>query len=465
MKGKDHLADYDLVVLGSGPGGYVAAIRAGQLGMKTAVVERDELGGVCLNWGCIPSKALLRNAEIVNLVRDGEKYGISAENVSFDFDKAVDRSRKVVKRLTTGIGFLLQKNNVEHVQGTGVLDGPGAVRVDDGRTLTSTNVIVATGARPRSLPTVPVDGEVVIGSREAVELREVPPRAVIVGGGAIGVEFAYLWRSYGAEVTIVELMPRLVPVEDEEISRQLERSFKKQGIKFMTGSQVDGVEVDGSGARVTVSNGRGEVVVECDKVLVGVGAQGNVDGIGLETLGVATERGYIPVDDSMQTNVPGVYAVGDVTGKMPLAHVASAQGVTAVESIADLDPLPLDYESMPKATYCKPQIASFGLTEAQARERGLNVKTGTFPAMASGKALALGETDGMVKLVVDSEVGDLVGAHMIGAEVTELLGELSMAKLLESTTKELGWLVHPHPTVSEMVKEAALAADGEAIHI
>ena len=433
--------------------------------MKTAVVERHELGGVCLNWGCIPSKALLRNAEIVNFVRNGDTYGITAENVSYDFGKAVDRSRQVVKRLTTGIGFLLQKNGVEQVQGAGMLAGHGVVKVDDGRTLTATNVIVATGARPRALDTVPVDGEVVIGSREAVELRDVPARAVIVGGGAIGVEFAYLWRSYGCEVTIVELMPRLVPVEDEEVSRQLERSFKKQGIKFMTGSQVDGVEVENGAARVTISNGRGESVVECDKVLVGVGAQGNVDGIGLESVGVATEGGYIPVDDSMATNVPGVYAVGDVTGKMPLAHVASAQGVTAVESIADLDPMPLDYDAMPKATYCKPQIASFGLTEAQARERGLSVKTGKFPAMASGKALAMGETDGMVKLVVDSEIGDVVGAHMIGAEVTELLGELSMAKLLESTTKELGWLVHPHPTISEMVKEAALAADGEAIHI
>ncbi len=464
-QGEDHLPDYDLVVLGSGPGGYVAAIRAGQLGMKTAVVERDELGGVCLNWGCIPSKALLRNAEIVNFVRNGATFGITAENVSYDFGKAVDRSRQVVKRLTTGIGFLLQKNNVEHVRGAGTLGGHGAVRVDDGRTLTATNVIVATGARPRSLDAVPVDGEVVIGSREAIELREAPARAVIVGGGAIGVEFAYLWRSYGCEVTIVELMPRLVPVEDEEVSRVLERSFKKQGIKFMTGSQVDGVDVENGAARVTISNGRGETVVECDRVLVGVGAQGNVDGIGLESVGVATERGYIPVDDSMATNVPGVYAVGDVTGKMPLAHVASAQGVTAVESIAGLDPMPLDYDAMPKATYCKPQIASFGLTEEQARERGLSVRTGKFPAMASGKALAMGETDGMVKLVVDSEIGDVIGAHMIGAEVTELLGELSMAKLLESTTKELGWLVHPHPTISEMVKEAALAADGEAIHI
>ena len=460
------MADYDLVVVGSGPGGYVAAIRAGQLGMKTAIVERAEVGGVCLNWGCIPSKALLRNAEVVNLVRNAGDFGISVDNVGYDFGKAFDRSRNVVRRLTTGVSFLLKKNGVEHVQGNGVLTGDKSVKVvDSGRSLSAENVIIATGARPRELPTVPFDGNVVIGSREALELRDVPARAVIVGGGAIGVEFAYLWRAYGSEVTIVELLPRLVPVEDEEISGELERAFTKQGIRFLTGSQVDGVELHEDSAKVTVSNGAGETVIECDKVLVGVGGKGNTDGIGLEAVGVATDRSYIAVNDRMETNVPGIYAIGDVTGKVPLAHVASAQGVTAVESIANLDPPKLDYDQMPKATYCRPQIASFGLTEAQARERGLSVKTGKFPATASGKALALGETEGMVKLVVDSEIGDIVGAHMIGAEVTELLGELSMAKLLESTTKELGWLVHPHPTISEMVKEAALAADGEAIHI
>lgn len=459
------LPDYDLVVLGSGPGGYVAAIRAGQLGMKTAIVENQDIGGLCLNWGCIPSKALLRNAEIVNLVKNADEFGITADNVTYDFSVAIDRSRRVVKRLTTGIGFLLKKNGVEHVQGTGGLAAHGNVTIDNGRTLSASNTIIATGASPRALDALPVDGRIVIGSREALELREVPKRVVIVGGGAIGVEFAYLWRSYGSEVTIVELLPRLVPVEDEEISSQLERSFKKQGISVMTGSQVKNIEVGDGNAEVTICAGIDEKIIECDKVLVGIGAQGNIDGIGLELMGVAVEKDYITVDDNMQTNIPGVYAVGDVTGKMPLAHVASAQGVTAVESIANLDPPTLDYSIMPKATYCKPQIASFGLTEAQALEQGLNVKTGKFPAMASGKALALGESDGLVKLVVDTEIGDLVGAHMIGAEVTELLGELSMAKLLESTTKELGWLVHPHPTISEMVKEAALAADGEAIHI
>jgi len=459
------LPDYDVVVVGSGPGGYVAAIRAGQLGLRTAVVERADVGGVCLNWGCIPSKALLRNAEVLGLFRHADDFGISVDNLRYDFGVAVDRSRQVVEKLTSGVGFLLKKNGVEYVEGRGVLAGRNVVEVDSGRTLTTDNVIVATGARMRELPTLPVDGRVVITSREALELRQVPSTAVIVGAGATGAEFAYLWRTYGAEVTLVEILPRLVPLEDEDVSAQLERAFEKQGIKAMTGSQVDGIQVDGDMSRVTVSNGSGETIIECDRVLVAVGMRGNVEGIGLEEVGVATERDYVVIDDNMQTNVPGVYAVGDVTGKLLLAHVASAQGVTAVETISGLDPPRLDYELMPKATYCRPQIASFGLTEAKARERGLSVKTGKFPFAASGKAMALGETDGMVKLVVDAEIGDVLGAHMIGAEVTELLGELGLARLLESTTKELSWLVHPHPTISEMVKEAALAADGEAIHI
>ena len=460
------MPDFDLVVIGSGPGGYVAAIRAAQLGMKAAVVERAELGGVCLNWGCIPSKALIRNAEVLGLFNHAADFGISVDNLSYDFGHAIDRSRKVVKRLTDGVGFLLKKNKVEHVQGTGVLADANTVKVaENGRSLTTGNVIIATGARFRELPSLPVDGEVVITSREALELREVPDRVVIVGGGATGAEFAYIYRSYWAEVTIVELLPRLVPLEDEEISAQLERSFKKQGIKAVTGSQVDSVTIDGNAATVTISNDSGDSQIECDVVLVAVGNQGNIDGIGLEELGVSTERGFINIDDNMQSNVPGVYAIGDVTGKLLLAHVASAQGVTAVEAMAGLDPPALDYELMPKATYCRPQVASFGLTEVQARERGHSVRIGKFPFSASGKAIALAETDGMVKLVVDDEVGDILGAHMIGAEATELLGEVSLARLLEGTTHELGWLVHPHPTVSEMVKEAALAAQGEAIHI
>ncbi|MDA1349094.1 MAG: dihydrolipoyl dehydrogenase [Chloroflexi bacterium] len=459
------MADYDLVVLGSGPGGYVAAIRAGQLGMKTAIVERDELGGICLNWGCIPSKSLLRNAEVLGLIKHAEEFGISFDNLSYDFGAAIDRSRKVVKRLTTGVASLLRKNKVDHVRGVGALKDRSTIQVEGGSLLTADNIIIATGARERAIPSLPVDRKVVITSREALELREVPGRVVIVGGGATGAEFAHIYRTYGAEVTIVELLPRLVPLEDEEISRQLERAFTKQGIKAMTGAGVQGIAVNGGVATVTVSSDGVESVIECDKVLVAVGVQGNVENIGLEEAGVETERGFIRIDDRMATNVDGVYAIGDVTGKMLLAHVASAQGVTAVEGIAGRNPPKLDYGLMPRAIYCRPQVASFGLTEAQAREQGYEIKIGQFPMAASGKALALGETDGLVKLVVDAEVGEVLGAHMIGAEVTELLGELAMTRLLEGTTAELGWAVHPHPTMSEVVKEAALAAEGEAIHI
>ncbi len=460
------MPEYDVLVLGSGPGGYVAAIRAGQLGMKTAVVERDALGGICLNWGCIPSKALLRNAEVLSVIRHAGDYGIGVGDVNPDFGKAIDRSRGVVGRLTRGVASLLRKNGVDHIRGTGALQDSRTVRVaEDGGVLSANNIIIATGASQRDIPGLPIDRETVITSREALELRDVPSRVVIVGGGATGCEFAYVWRTYGAEVTIVELMPRLVPNEDEEISAQLERSFRRQGIKSVTGARARVTGVGGGSAQVAISTGEGSRVEECDKVLVAVGVQGNTAGIGLEAAGVRTERGFIPVDDSMRTNVPGIYAIGDVTGKMLLAHVASAQGVTAVERIAGLDPQPLDYVQIPRAIYCRPQVASFGLTEAQAREQGYPVKVGRFPMAASGKALAMNESEGMIKLVVDEEIGEILGAHMIGAEVTELLGELGMTKLLEATTAELGWLVHPHPTISEAVKEAALAAEGEAIHI
>ena len=460
------MPEYDVLVLGSGPGGYVAAIRAGQLGMKTAVVERDALGGICLNWGCIPSKALLRNAEVLSVIRHADEYGIGVGEVTPDFGKAIDRSRNVVGRLTRGVASLLRKNNVDHIQGTGVLQDARTVHVvEDGQTLSANNVIIATGASQRDIPGLPIDRRTVITSREALELREVPRRVLIVGGGATGCEFAYVWRSYGAEVTIAELMPRLIPNEDEEISAQLERSFRRQGIEIVTGAQARVIEVGGGSAQVAISTDEGSRVEHCDKVLVAVGVQGNTAGIGLEAAGVRTERGFIPVDDSMRTNVPGIYAIGDVTGKMLLAHVASAQGVTAVERIAGLDPQPLDYVQIPRAIYCRPQVASFGLTEAQARDEGYPVKVGRFPMAASGKALAMNESEGMIKLVVDAEIGEILGAHMIGSEVTELLGELGMTKLLEATTAELGWLVHPHPTISETVKEAALAAEGEAIHI
>ena len=433
--------------------------------MKTAIVERDALGGVCLNWGCIPSKALLRNAEVLSLIQHAEEYGIAVDGVKPRFSRAIDRSRDVVRRLTRGVGMLLRKNGVEHIQGTGALTGPNSVSVDGGRTLTANNVIIATGARQRQIPTMPIDGRVVITSREALEMTRVPRRAVIIGGGATGCEFAYVWRTYGADVTIVELMPRLVPNEDAEVSAELERAFRRQGIQIATGVQVQGIAVDDGGAKVSVMTNGEYAVLNADAVLVAVGVQGNADGIGLEAAGVRQERGFIPVDDMMRTNAEGIYAIGDVTGKMLLAHVASAQGVTAVEHMAGLNPQPLDYAQMPRAIYCRPQVASFGMTEAQAREAGYEVKIGKFPLSASGKALAMNEAMGMVKLVVDAEIGEVLGAHMIGAEVTELLGELGMTRLLEATTTELGWLVHPHPTISEAIKEAALAAEGEAIHI
>ena len=453
-------------MLGSGPGGYVAAIRAGQLGMKTAIIERDAVGGVCLNWGCIPSKALLRNAEVVNLFKHAHEFGVAVDGIEPDFSSAIDRSRQVVTKLTGGVGFLLKKNKVEVIEGVGALVDKNTVQLGkDGQTLSTDKIIIATGARQRDLPSLPIDGRVVITSRHALELREVPKRVVIVGAGATGAEFAYLYRTYGAEVTLVELMPRLVPNEDEEVSQQLQRSFSRQGIKAMVETEVKNVEVHGSSATLKLSGPKGESELECDKVLVAVGVQGNSDTIGLDKAGVEVERSFVKIDDSMRTNMDNIYAVGDVTGKLLLAHVASAQGVTAVETMAGLNPPALDYGLMPKATYCKPQIASFGLTEKQAQDAGLSIKIGKFPFTASGKALAMGETEGFIKLVVDTEIGEILGAHMIGAEVTELLGEVSLARLLEGTTTEVGWLVHPHPTISEALKEAALAANGEAIHV
>ena len=460
------MADYDVLILGSGPGGYVAAVRAGQLGMRTVVVENRELGGVCLNWGCIPSKALLRNAEVLDTFRHAKEYGISFDNLQYDFGHAVDRSRTVVRRLTNGVGFLFKKNNVAVVRGTGVFETANRVSIaGTGQSLTADNVIVATGASQRNLPNLPIDHQVVVTSRDALEMRNVPARVVIVGGGATGAEFAYIYRAYGAEVTIVELLTRIVPQEDEEVSEQLDRAFRRQGIKVLAGASVTSVNVAGDTATVGISAGLQASSIECDRVLVAVGVKGNTAGIGLERVGVETINSFVTIDERMRTNVPGVYAIGDVTGKMLLAHVASAQGVAAVEHIAGLSPPELDYSTMPRAIYCKPQVASFGLTEAQARERGYSVKIGKFPLSASGKAMAMGETLGLVKLVVDADTGEILGAHMIGPEVTELLGEASLVNLLEGTTEELGWLVHPHPTISETIKEAALAADGVAVHV
>ena len=459
-------SNYDLAIIGAGPGGYVAAIRAGQLGLKTAIIEAEALGGVCLNWGCIPSKALLKNAEILSYMHRADEFGFKFDNFHADYSVAVKRSRDVVARNTRGVAYLLRKNNVEHIEGRGRLLGNGLVQISpEGREIRANNIIIATGARPRTIPPLPIDGDKIITSRESIVLDQLPSSIVIVGGGAIGVEFAYLYRMYGVEVTVVELLPRLVPNEDQDISQVLERSFSGQGINILTGAGVTGVETGPAGLTVKVEKDGLENSLECEKVLVAVGVQGNIEDLGLEVLRVVTEGGGIQVDSNMATNVAGVYAIGDVTGKLALAHVASAQAVAAVEHIADVETQELDYAMMPRATYCQPQIGSFGLTEAEAIEQGHNVRVGTFNVQANGKALAMGESEGIVKLVVDERHGELLGGHMIGPEVTELLGELALTKLLEGTTLELGWAVHPHPSLSEMLKEAALSAQGRTIHM
>ena len=462
-------SEYDVAVIGGGPGGYVAAIRAGQLGLRSCVIERDALGGVCLNWGCIPSKALLKNAEILSYIHRADQFGLHFDNFRADYSVAVARSRQVVDRMTRGIGFLLRKNNVDHIAGQATIASPTAIDVAgaDGQTsrVSARNIIVATGARPRSIPPLPIDGQRIITSREAIVADDVPDSIAIVGGGAIGVEFAYVYRMYGAKVTIIELLPRLVPNEDEEISQQLERAFGREGIELRTGAGVTAASADATGVTLTIDKDAATETLRYDKVLVAIGVQPNTESLGLETVGVDTDRGYINIDDRMATNVPGIYAVGDVTGKLALAHVASAQGVTAVEAIAGEETQPLDYTMMPRATYCHPQVASMGLTEAQAREQGYDVKIGRFNVQASGKAVAMGENDGLVKLVIDAKYGELLGGHLCGPEVTELLGELSMTKLLEGTTLELGWAVHAHPTISEMVHEAALDAEGRVLHM
>jgi dihydrolipoamide dehydrogenase len=460
------MADYDVVVLGAGPGGYVAAIRAAQLGLKTAIVEKDSVGGVCLNWGCIPSKSLLRNAEVLNLVNNAEEFGITFENLTYDFSKAISRSREVVDKLTSGVQYLLSKNQVELIEGTGKLAGPHEIEImENSLKFTSENIIIATGARQKDIDSMPIDHQVVISSRDALNMSEIPDHITIIGAGATGVEFAHIYRSYGAKVTLVEMMDRIIPNEDSEISDLLRKSFAEREIDIKVGVTVKSIEASTGIALVTLVTNEEEHLITSDKVLVAVGVQPNTDGIGLERAGITTNKGFITVGENMETNVSGVYAIGDVTGKMLLAHVASAQAVTAVEYIAGLNPAPVNYQLMPRAIYCEPQVASFGMTEAQAKEHGIETKIGRFPFSASGKAIALGRTEGIIKLVIDPEIGEILGAHMIGPEVTELLAELSMTKLLEGTTTELGWLVHPHPTISETLKEAALDSNGEAIHI
>ena len=460
------MAEYDVVVIGAGPGGYVAAIRAAQLGMKTAVVERDELGGTCLNWGCIPSKALIRNAEVVNLFNHADTWGVEVGSVKADFGAAVDRSRQVVKRMTLGVGYLLKKNNIDLVKGQAMLRSPTEITVEGAEeNLTAKTIILAAGARPRSIPTLPVDGTLVMTSREALEAKTMPKSAIFVGGGPIGCELAYVYNAYGVDVTIVEVLPHLLPNDDEEIGAEVERSFEKQGIKTMTGAMLTAMTQEGDQAVVTVKTEEGEQQLTADRIIVAIGVQGNTEGLGLEDVGIAAERGFVTINEHMQTSVPNVYAVGDITGKLLLAHVASAQGVDVVERLAGLTPPELDYALMPKAVYCQPQVASFGITEKEAVEAGHEVKVGKFPFRANGKALGMGDYDGFAKIVMEVGSEKILGAQMVGPEVTDLLGELSMNRMLEGTVRELGMMVHAHPSLSEVVKEAALACVDEAIHM
>jgi dihydrolipoamide dehydrogenase len=461
------LADYDLAIVGSGPGGYVSAIRACQLGLKTVIIERAELGGICLNWGCIPSKALLYNAELVSLLERADEFGISFENLKLDYGKAVTRSRRVVQHLTRGVESLLKKNNVTVIRGEAILKDAQTLEIKElGHQITANNIVLATGAHPKELEVIPSDGFRILTSRQALDLHHLPSSVAIIGGGAIGCEFAYLYNAYGVSVTIIEVLPHVLPNEDEDISRHLEQSFSKRGIQILTNTEIKEATVTDHEVVIKVaSNVQDNHTLKFDQVLVAVGIQGNVYGIGLENVGVQVENGFIDVSDEMATTVPGIYAIGDVTGVMPLAHVASAQGVMLIERLAGLDSAPLDYGFIPRATYCHPQVASFGLTQRQAMEQGYEVKVGSFPFSASGKALAQGDTDGMVKIVADTRHGDILGAHLIGSQVTELLPELSMVHLLEGTSTEVGGLIYAHPSLAEVVKEAALAIHGSSIHI
>lgn len=460
---------FDLIVIGSGPGGYVAAIRASQLGMTVGCVERESLGGICLNWGCIPTKALLKSAEVFEYLKHAEDYGIEVEGVKPHFDKVVKRSRDVANGMSKGVQFLFRKNKIEHLKGNGILTKDKKVEVtgDDGKktVYTAKNIIVATGARSRVLPNMPIDGKKIIGYRGALVLPEMPKRLVVVGSGAIGSEFAYFYAAMGSEVTLIEYMDRIVPVEDEEVSRALEKSFKKRGIKVMTSSEVTKVDSSGTGVKATVKTKKGEVTVEGDILLSAVGIVPNTENLGLENLGIKTERGRVIVDDYYTTNVPNVFAIGDIVHGPALAHVASAEGITCVEKIAGHHPDPIDYNNLPGCTYTSPEIASVGYTETQAKEAGYEVKVGKFPFSASGKASAAGKKEGFIKVIFDAKYGEWLGAHFIGANVTEMIAEVVVARKLETTGMEIIKSVHPHPTMSESVMEAAAAAYDEVIHL
>lgn len=462
--------NYDVIIIGSGPGGYVTAIRGAQLGLKVAVVENENLGGICLNWGCIPTKSLLKSAQVFEYAVHATDYGVAIEGeVKADFAGMVKRSRGVAAGMSKGIQFLFKKNKVEPIFGMGKITAKNTVEVtdDSGKKTeyTATNIILATGARSRELPNLPQDGEKIIGYRKALTLDKQPESMVVVGSGAIGSEFAYFYHSIGTKVTLVEFMPTLVPNEDIDIAKQLERSFKKSKMKVLTGSSVESVDTSGDKCKVTIKTKKGEVVVEADIVLSAVGITPNIEGIGLEELGVVTENGRVKVDEFYNTNVEGVYAIGDIVAGPALAHVASAEGIVCIEKIAGLNPAPIDYGNIPGCTYTNPEVSSVGLTEAKAKEAGYELKIGKFPYSASGKASAAGQKEGFVKLVFDAKYGELLGAHMIGGNVTEMIAELVVAKKLEITGHELIKTIHPHPTMSEAIMEAAAAAYDEVIHI
>ncbi len=462
--------NYDIIVLGSGPGGYVTAIRASQLGLKTAIVERESLGGICLNWGCIPTKALLKSANVFEYLTHANDYGINVKEASVDFNAMIERSRGVANGMSGGIQFLLKKNKVDVIKGSGVVK-PGkkiAVTGEDGIITEYTAdkaLIIATGTRSRQLPNLPQDGKKIIGYREAMTLKSQPKKLVVVGSGAIGVEFAYFYNAIGTEVTIVEYLPNIVPVEDEDVSKQMEKSLKKAGISILTNANVESVDTSGKGCVVTIKTAKGEEKIECDVVLSAVGVVSNIENIGLEEVGIVTDKGRVLVNDFYQTNIPGYYAIGDIVPGPALAHVASAEGIICVEKIAGHNPEPLDYGNIPGCTYASPEIASVGMTEKQAKEAGLDIKIGKFPFSASGKASAAGVKDGFVKLIFDAKYGEILGAHMIGANVTEMIAEIVSIRKLETTGHDIIKTVHPHPTMSEAIMEAAAAAYGEVIHL
>jgi dihydrolipoamide dehydrogenase len=463
------MSHFDVIVLGSGPGGYVTAIRASQLGFKTAIVEKESLGGVCLNWGCIPTKALIKSAQVFEYLQHAEDYGLKAAGVDKDFDAVVKRSRNVAGTMSKGVQFLLKKNKIEVINGYGKLLPGKKVSVTDANgkatEYTANNVIIATGARSRELPSLPQDGKKIIGYRQAMTLEKQPKKLIVVGSGAIGIEFAYFYNAMGTDVTVVEYLPNIVPVEDKDISIQLEKSFKKAGVKVMTSSEVTKVDTAGKGVVVTVKTVKGEEILEADIVLSAVGIKTNIENIGLEDVGIATDRDKVLVNDFYQTNIPGYYAIGDITAGPALAHVASAEGILCVEKLAGMEVHPLDYGNIPGCTYSSPEIASVGLTEQQAKDKGLDIKVGKFPFTASGKAVASGTPEGFVKVIFDAKYGEWLGCHMIGAGVTDMIAEAVVARKLETTGHEILKTIHPHPTMSEAVMEAVAAAYDEVIHI